>query len=212
MARGRFIVVDGLDGCGKGVIIDTLVEEAIKEGKKVFNVDQFWGKKTNKYPILSKLLGYVGLKVPSWEKVIGFHPDPKKIIGKYDVIVTSEPTFVGIGAVVRDDLIAKNGITYSPEAVADGYALDRRILYEQLLLPILEAGIDVYQSRSLSTSIVYQRQMALDLGRDFSMEEILQLPGNAFCYEHPMDFLVIPTIKDVSEVMRRLECREKDDD
>ena len=144
MTRGKFIVVDGLDGCGKGVIIDTLVEEAKKDGKRVYDVHDFWDEND-------------------------FHPDPKNIIGNYDIILTSEPTFVGVGKVVRDELIAKNGRKYSPEVVAGGYSLDRWILYQQLLLPVLEAGIDVYQSRSLSTSIVYQRQMALDLGREFGM-------------------------------------------
>ena len=186
MERGKFIVVDGLDGCGKGVIIDTFVEEAIKEGKRVFDVHKFWNEND-------------------------FHPNPKEIIGEYDIILTSEPTFVGAGRVVRDELIAKNGRKYSPETVAGGYSLDRHILYEQLLLPVLEAGIDVYQSRSFSTSIVYQQQTALDLGREFSMDEIMKLPGNAFCYEHPMDFMIVPTIEDVSEVIRRLDGRDKDD-
>jgi len=186
MQRGKFIVVDGLDGCGKGVIIDTFVEEARKEGKRVFDVHKFWDEND-------------------------FHPNPKEIIGNYDIILTSEPTFVGAGRVVRDELIAKNGRTYSPESVAGGYSLDRWVLYEQLLLPVLEAGIDVYQSRSFSTSIVYQRQTALDLGREFSMDEIMKLPGNAFCYEHPMDFMIVPTIEDVSEVINRLDSRDKDD-
>lgn len=184
--RGRFVVVDGLDGVGKGIFLDAFVEEAQKKGKRVFDVHEFWKKND-------------------------FHPSPAMIIGKFEVIVTSEPTFVGMGKFIRHELIANNGRTYSPEAVAQAYALDRMILYQQLLLPLLQAGIDVYQSRSLSTSIVYQRQSALDEGREFSVSDILAIPGNAFCYRFPMDFLVIPTIADVQEAMHRAEQREKND-
>jgi len=184
--KGKFVVVDGLDGVGKGVFLDEFISEAIKQGKRVFDANKYWQEK-NEYP------------------------DVSEIIGNYGVVVTSEPTFVGLGKYIRDELI-KNGKHYSPEAVAEAYALDRRILYEQLVLPVLNAGIDVYQSRSFSTSIVYQKLMALEEGRDFSMEDILKIPGNAFCYQHPFDFLVMPTIMDVGEVIRRVEARDKDDD
>lgn len=185
--RGKFIVIDGIDGVGKGVFLGALVEEAKKDGKMVFDVHDFW-------------------------KGHNFHPAPKELIGKYDLLVTSEPTFIGIGKYIREELIAKNERNYSPEAVAEAYALDRRILYQQLLIPCLKAGIDVYQSRSFASSIVYQRQSALDEGRKFSMKQILKIPGNAFCYqERPIDILVIPTIKDVKEAVRRAEAREKHD-
>ncbi len=128
------------------------------------------------------------------------------------MLVTSEPTFCGVGRHIRNELIANNNREYSPEAVAEAYAVDRRILYEQLVLPALEAGIDVYQSRSFSASITYQRQTALDKGKDFSIKDILSIPGNAFCYAHPMDFLIIPTIADVEEALRRSQAREKQDD
>lgn len=213
MEKGKFVVVDGLDGVGKGVFLDTFMEEAIRDGKRVYDVNKFWQGR-NKHPQLSRLFSYLGLKVPAWEIKPDFHPDPEKIIGKYDVIITSEPTFVGVGRYIREELIAKNNRNYSPEVVAQAYALDRMILYQQLLIPILNAGIDVYQSRSFSTSIVYQRQMALDEGREFSIDEILKIPGNAFCYrkENLMDHLVIPTIKDVNEAVRRAKSREKQDD
>ncbi|MEW5897072.1 MAG: dTMP kinase [Nanoarchaeota archaeon] len=184
--KGRFVVVDGIDGAGKGVFLDTFVEEARKDGKRVFDVHEFW-------------------------KEHDYHPPVSGFIGRFDVIVTSEPTFVGIGRYIRGELVAKHNRMYSPEAIAEAYALDRRILYQQLLLPALNTGIDVYQSRSFSSSIVYQKQSALDEGRDFSVRDILSIPGNAFCYSHPMDFLVIPTIVDVREALRRAEQREKDD-
>ena len=186
MNRGKFVVVDGLDGVGKGVFIQTFAEEARKEGKRVFDVAKFW-------------------------KEHNFHPPIKEIIGKYDVILTAEPTFCGAGRYIREELVAKNSRDYSPQVVAETYAVDRRMLYEVLILPMLENGIDVYQSRSFATSIVYQKQSALDQNMSFSHVDILSIPGNAFCYNNPMNFLVIPTIINVEEVMKRLEHREKQD-
>ena len=210
--RGRFIVVDGLDGVGKGVFLDTFVHEAKKDDKKIFDAHKFWNQEIYKHPNIHNSLKRLGLSVQKWTSRVDYHPDPNHIIGRYDILLTSEPTFVGIGRYIRKELIAKNPRKYSPEAVAQAYALDRQILYESLVLPCLKAGIDVYQSRSLSTSITYQRQTALDLGRDFTISDILSIPGNAFCYAHPMDFLIIPTINDVQEAIRRSQARAKKDD
>ncbi|MEK6900504.1 MAG: hypothetical protein AABX05_05250, partial [Nanoarchaeota archaeon] len=184
--KGKFVVVDGLDGVGKGVFLKSFVEEAKKDGKTVFDVHDFW-------------------------KSHDYHPSPADIIGKADVVMTSEPTFCGIGKYIREEMIAKNSRNYSPQAVAEAYALDRHLLYEQLLIPLLERGIDVYQSRSFSSSITYQRQSALDLGVNLSIAEIMALPGNAFCARHPMDYLVVPIISDPAEVISRIAGREKDD-
>lgn len=186
MKRGKFIVIDGLDGIGKGVFLRALQEEAEKSGKKVFDIEKYWQENNE-------------------------HPSVNEIIGKYDAVITAEPTFVEIGKYIREELIARNGRNYSPQTIAEAYALDRRILYERLLLPLLENGIDTYQSRSLSTSIVYQRQSALDEGKEFSINDILKIPGNTFCHQYPMDFLIVPTLPDIQEVMRRLESRKKDD-
>ena len=184
--RWRLTVCDGLDCAGKGVFLDALAEEARRSGKRIFDVHQFWAEHN-------------------------FHPSPYDIIGNYDVILTSEPTFVGIGKYIRNEIIAKNGRDYHPVVHAEAYALDRRILYQQLLLPVLAAGVDVYQSRSFSTSVVYQLQTALDQGLDCDIDQIMNIPGNSFCASYPVDFLVVPKIDDVEEAMRRLVGRDKDD-
>lgn len=186
MRRGKFVVVDGIDGVGKGVFLQGLVEAAVDDGKKMYDVHRFW-------------LNH------------GYHPPLSEIVGNCDVVVTSEPTFVGVGKYIREELTAKNDRQYSPHVEAEAHALDRHILYEQLLLPLLDKGIDVFQSRSFSSSLVYQRQRALDEGRDLHMREILEIPGNAFCYAHPMDFLIVPTIADVGEAVRRSVSRKKND-
>ena len=191
MKKGKFVVVDGLDGVGKGVFLDTFVEEAKKDNKFVFDVHEFW-------------------------KIFEHHPSltgfpVSHINRKIDLIVTSEPTYIKVGKIIREKLIANNGIEYNPKFIAEAYAKDRMMLYKELILPALEQGIDVFQSRSLSSTIVYQRQSAIDDGLDFNVKDILSLSGNKFCYNHPMDYLVIPTIENVEEVMDRLENREKED-
>ncbi len=186
MKRGRFIVIDGLDGVGKGVFIRALMDAAKKDGKRIFNFHNFWRSHDHL-------------------------PNVHDIIGNFDIAITAEPTFCGIGRYIRTELTAKNERSYSAEAIAHAYALDRHILYEKIILPLLEAGIDIYQSRSFSTSIVYQRQQALEQGKQFDAQQILSIPGNAFCHKHPMDFLLIPTINNVQQVMDRLRDREKQD-
>ncbi len=184
--RGKFVVIDGLDGVGKGVFLKSLMNEARKDQKRVFNFHDFWRSHDHL-------------------------PNVKDLIGKFDLVITAEPTFCGVGRYIRTELTAKNNRNYSANSIAHAYALDRMILYQKVILPLLEAGIDVYQSRSFSTSLVYQRQHALNQGKVFDADEILSIPGNAFCYNHPMDYLIIPTINNVQQVMSRLEEREKQD-
>lgn len=183
---GKFVVIDSIDGAGKGSILSTFVEEAKRRGKRVFDVQEYWQEH-------------------DW------HPPVSEIIGKYHAIVTAEPTFVGIGKIIREEYISNQHTRkYSPQIVAEAYALDRRILYEQLLLPLLDAGVDVYQSRSFSTSVVYQPLSASQQGLRFSMHDVLRIPGNAFCLQRPMDFLLIP-MAEVSQTMQRLAERKKKD-
>lgn len=186
--RGKFVVVEGLDGAGKAQgFLDIFAEEARKEGRKIFDLNEYW-KKFNHHP-------------------------PFEELKNFDVLLTSEPTYEGLGRYIRDEMIANNDRHYSAEADAEAYALNRRILHEQVIIPALEKGIDIYQSRSVG-SFVYQLQSAIDQDKEeeFDVDKILALPGNVFCLENSMDYLIIPTIKDVNEAIRRSQTRDKDDD
>lgn len=183
--EGLFIVIDGLDGIGKGVCLDVLKEEAEKSKFKVFDLNEYW-KDNNNIPTLEE-------------------------IREVDVIVSSEPTYQGIGKYIRDTLVSKNNKNpFSTSIIAQAYSLDREILYERLIIPARKKGITIFQSRSVSTSIAYQKLSGEKDGVDLKF--ILNLSGNKLALANPPNYLIIPTIMNVEEIMNRLECREKKDD
>jgi dTMP kinase len=183
--KGRFIVLDGPDGVGKSVFLNTLIEESKKKSLKIFDVNLFW-KENDRLPTMEE-------------------------ISEYNVLITSEPTFFGAGKLIRNILISNSSpVKYSTLTIAQGYALDRHVLHEGLIIPALEKGIHVFQSRSVSTSIVYQK---LTGEKDnVSLSEVINIPGNSFALKHAADILIILTIDDPKEIINRLEKRDKDDD
>jgi thymidylate kinase len=181
--KGIFVVIDGLDGIGKGVCLDVLKQEAIDSNLKVFDVNEFWKQND---------------KIPSLEE-----------IGDVDLIITSEPTYQGVGKYIREVLTCRDESPFSTSVIAQAYSLDRAILYERLILPALKKGINIFQSRSVSTSIAYQKLTGEKDG--VGLDLILSLPGNKLALENPPDYLIIPTIANVKEVINRLNNREKED-
>jgi endonuclease III len=181
--RGIFVVIDGLDGIGKGVCLDFLKEQVQDINLKVFDLNEYW-KKFDSIPTL-------------------------KEVGDVDVIFTSEPTYQGIGKYIRETLVSKNQARFSTSVIAQAYSLDREIMYQRLILPALKKGIHIFQSRSVSTSIAYQKLTGSQDGVDLKF--ILSLPGNRLALENAPSYLIIPTITDVAEVIKRLNGRVKDD-
>ncbi len=176
-----FIIVDSIDGGGKSTIIDTWKEALAKQGNPVFDLKKYM-QETDHYPELSELNGY-------------------------DFIFSAEPTYVGIGAVIRQELI-KNGTSYPVEAIAEAYALDRLILYTKLHIPLLKAGKCIIQDRSITTSLAYQSLA----DPKFTMKKICALPGNKLALKYRPDYLVLVKI-DPQEAAQRLNKRtgKKDD-
>ncbi len=129
MPQGKFIIIDGIDGCGKSTILEFWVEFLRSQNKKIFCLKDYW-------------------------KEHGKHPLPEELQA-YDVIVSAEPTYVWTGAAIRQELI-RNGTGYSARTIAEAYALDRLILYTRLLLPLRAQGKMILQDRSVSTSLCYQ--------------------------------------------------------
>ena len=181
--KGIFAVIDGLDGIGKGVCLDVLKQEAKKANFKVFDLNEYWKKNND---------------VPNFEE-----------IGDVEILITSEPTYQGIGKYIREVLVCRDQEPFPTSVIAQAYSLDREILYERLIIPALKKGISIFQSRSVSTSIAYQKLTGSKDGVNLNF--ILNLPGNKLALEYAPDYLVIPTITDVKEVIERINNREKKD-
>lgn len=174
-------MVDSIDGGGKSTILDTWKQTLATQGNAVFDLKKYM-QEMGRYPELSELNGY-------------------------DFIFSAEPTYIGIGAVIRQELI-KNGTNYPVEAIAQAYSLDRLILYQKIHLPLLKNGKCIIQDRGVSTSLVYQSLS----DPEFTMEKIASLPGNKLALANRPDYLILVQT-DPEEAARRLGLRtgKKDD-
>ena len=194
--KGTFVVVDGLDSIGKGEIERALIQFEQRLGNAVFDSIAF---------------SRAHRELPSLKD---FWNPPKTY---YNVVITAEPTYAGVGADIRDEIIKNNSREYSSQSQMDAYALDRLISMKKIVIPALSNGLTVIQSRSVASTLAYQGLKALDEGKDFETvwDNILSLEGNQLQLEFAPDLLIIPTIANVEEVIGRLKqrsVREKDDD
>jgi thymidylate kinase len=128
--KSKFVMVDGLDGSGKGVIVDALQQWAESKGMKTLDLRSYCSEK-------------------------GRFPNEEEI-GEYDAIISSEPTFCYVGKAIREELIRSSDKKYSALSLAHAFALDREMLYKHVLIPAIKAGKYVFQERGISSSLVYQ--------------------------------------------------------
>lgn len=176
-----FIMLDGIDGCGKSTVLQTWKDYLTKQGNAIFDLKNYW-QENNNWPDLAE-------------------------IKSYDFIFSCEPTRVGIGQVIRQDLI-KSGADYSPLAVAEAYSLDRLILYSKILIPLLRDNKCVIQDRGVSSSLAYQSLQSSEL----TFEKIANLSGNKLALENRPDWLVLMDLEP-EKAIERLEARsDKRDD
>ncbi len=191
--RGKFVIVDGLDGVGKGEVIRAIVEYEQGCGRSIFDVNSWWGTDLSVLPLRD------------------YNPRVKEIVDD-PLIVTSEPTFAGVGRRIRLEYIYRNTRDYDPRVIAEAYALDRHELYTTTIVPFLELGLDIIQSRGIITSLVYQifdSQSRSAVG--ITIDELLALPGNAYAMRFAPSLLIIPTVLDFDLLQQRLALREKKD-
>ncbi len=175
-----FIMIDGIDGSGKSTVISVWQEYLTSAGKKVFDLKTYW-KEHGHSPTLEDLL-------------------------TYDVVISGEPTYCGVGAVIRAELI-RTGSSYSAHSIAEAYALDRLILYRTLLLPLLKMGKTIIQDRGVSTSFAYQPVADSTITIDY----LTSLEGNALALEYRPDYLILlPTTPTIA--MNRLGKRTEKQD
>ena len=175
--KGKFIIIDGLDGIGKGVIISTLKSKE----KNIFDLIEFL--KLNKI-------------YPNY-----------KLLKKYKVIISSEPTYTEKGLKIRQNII-RNDSDYSALQTAKAYSEDRYELYKKIILPALRDGKTIIQDRSVCSSLVYQTTQSED---KLSMEDLLKLKGNKLALKNAPNLLIIPTINNPEELITRLSKRKKKD-
>lgn len=172
-------MVDGIDGSGKSTIINFWKEYLTEQGNALFDLKDRW-KETGQHPSIEELRSY-------------------------DFVLSGEPTYVGIGKAIRDELI-RNGTNYPPLAIAEAYSLDRLILYTKLIIPAINDNKCVIQDRGVSTSLCYQA-----LTGELTVETIAALPGNALTLEHRPDHLVIIQA-DPEMTLARLATRHEKQD
>lgn len=172
-------MIDGIEGGGKSTIVETWKKFLTDQGRAVFDLKKYC-LENNKYP------DYQELK-------------------PYDFIFSAEPTFFGIGKIIREELI-KNGTNYPEQAIAEAYSLDRLILYKKIIIPALQDKKTVIEDRGVSTSLCYQA-----LSQTLSLDFLSQLPGNALALEYRPDWLLL-TKMSLETAQKRLAARyEKQD-
>lgn len=174
------IMLDGTEGGGKSTIIETWKNYLAEQDKSIFDLRKYW-------------------------KEVGQHPNYSEVKA-YDFIFGYEPTGVGVGSVVRNELIQKDN-NYPPQAIADGYSLDRLIFYTKIVIPALADGKCVILDRGITTSIAYQ---SMQEGLD--MEKVAGLVGNKLALEHHPDHLVIADISPEKAMDRLNKRTDKKDD
>jgi len=187
-----FVIVDGIDGSGKGTIVNALAEARGAQGARVFDLREF-AKREHRLP------------------------EPEELAG-FDVIISAEPTHTWVGQTIRDEIIRDNGRDYGALRTAEAFALDRLILYRRVLLPARARGLDIIQERSVTSSIVYQSkasgisdQQSGILADGVPMEALLALEGNAFTLANPPDLCVIVSTEP-ARAMQRLQLRSQKQD
>jgi len=180
MGEGKFVMVDGLDGGGKGIVIDALKEYFERKDLKIFDLRDYW-KEKNDIPEISEVLDY-------------------------DVICSAEPTFSMVGKVIREEIVRDNMRKYSGLTTSHAFALDREILYKKLLIPAREAGKIILQERGVVTSIVYQ---PIQLER-ISLKDIINLPGNRLALKNAPDILILLKVEPAVVIKRLRERGKKD--
>ena len=193
-------MIDGLDGLGKGVILDSIKEYLENKNLRVFDIHNFW-EEHHFHPDFENPVLTDGRKNKTYI-------DPNS----FDVLLSSEPTFVSVGRTIRDEVITKNNRNYSADFTAQMFSADRHVFYKRVILPLLQRNKIIIQSRGVITSLVYQSMQSKDEGSNLTQDYLKSLIGNNFTLHHAPDLIIIPTIKSVEELMQRLEGREKKDD
>jgi dTMP kinase len=123
-----FMVVDGIDGSGKGTIVAWLKQALSEAGRRTADIGELC-RGTGRFP-----------GPEAWRDAA--------------VVVTVEPTYLWCGAGIREELARDPA--YDPLTVAEVFAADREIHFRKLIIPARAAGKRIISERGVSSSICYQ--------------------------------------------------------
>jgi thymidylate kinase len=171
----RFVLVDGLDYSGKTTVINTLREWAVAKSLRILDLKEYCQK-------------------------YGRFPEPTDL-DRFDVIVSSEPSYSFVGKAIREELIKENERKYSAQSLAMAFALDREILYRRVILPAMEKEKYVFQERGLISSLVYQ-----PVQEHITIADLMRLPGNRLAMENSPGVIIITRVSS-DYAMQRLQLK-----
>ena len=179
--KGKFIMIDGIDGSGKGTVVSWLENLFTKKGYKVFNLDNYAKKKRS-------------------------FPEPSEL-KNYKVVISSEPTYSMVGQAIREEIIKDNNRYYTAHTTAEAFALDRKLLYKRVIIPALKRGMIVVQERGVSTSYAYQPIQREPL----ALKKIMNFMGNIIALKFRPDLLIITTVNPREAIKRTKKRRKTDE-
>ena len=153
--KGKFIIIDGIDGSGKGVILESIKEDI----KDFFDLTDYTKENMN---------------FPKIEEI------------KQKIIISSEPTNLYVGAAIRDEIL-KGKNSYAALTTAYAFALDRQILYNNIIIPARKLGKTIIQERGIVSSLVYQPIQH----EKITLRELINIEGNSLAIKNAPDFIII---------------------
>ncbi len=174
-------MIDGLDGSGKSTNVNAIKEYLSASGNEIFDLRKYW-MENNRHPDIGELKSY-------------------------NYIFSCEPTYGPMGKIIREELINKNK-NYPPSAIAHAYSLDRLILYNNLIIPLLEQNKCIIQDRGVSTSLAYQPAHSKTL----TINDVASLPGNSLALKYRPDHLILADINPKIAIERIGGRTEKQDE
>ncbi len=194
--KAKFLMVDGLDGSGKGFIVNYL-ENLLKE------------RNFSPYDIRT-----IGRKDDSRD----YFPEFSDIYDKgnirgYRTLIFMEPSDVGVGHDLRKEIFVASDRKYPVESQAMAFALQREILYKRLLIKKALDYFDfIIAERGFTSSIAFQPLYSEMSGENprFGVDDVLKLQGNRIALNYIPDFILIADV-DAKTAMQRLNKREKKD-
>lgn len=183
--KAKFIMVEGIDGTGKGYIVDTIVNLLMKKGLTVYDLRKKEGE-----------LSYL----PLFEELCEF-----------EVFVYKEPPDFGIGKDLRLEILRRGKEEYNARTHAYAFSVSREVLYKRLVIPALKNLKLVVAERGFISSIVYQPLFSQFLKDDeiLSPDFVLSLEGNKIAIQNPPNLVLVADC-DVNTALDRITERDRD--